>query len=198
MRKLTPLTQLYEQLRHLPGIGSKTAMRLAYHLIDRPLSEVEDLANALLYAKKNIKLCKSCCNLTDTEYCDICMDAKRTKTTLCVLEQAQDIIALERSQSYKGLYHILHGVMSPLDGIGPEQLKIRELLQRLNDSTVQEVILATSSSVEGEATATYLARLLKPLGIVVTRIAQGVPIGSNFEYVDELTLFKAIENRRVL
>lgn len=190
--------QLYDQLKHLPGIGSKTAMRLSYHLINLPLTDVENLANALLYAKKNIRLCQSCFNLSDAEYCDICKDSKRDKSVICVLEQPQDIVALERSQSYKGMYHILHGVLSPLDGVGPEQLRLRELLQRLNDSTIKEVILATSSSVEGEATATYLARLLKPLDIIVTRIAQGIPIGSNFEYVDELTLFKAMENRRVL
>lgn len=198
MRKLTPLNNLYEQLRHLPGIGSKTAMRLAYHLIDLPQEDIQKLADTLLAAKRNIKLCSSCFNLTENTLCDLCLDGKRDKTIICVLEQPQDILPLERSQSYRGLYHILHGVLSPLDGISPDRLKLKELVRRLNDSSIQEVIVATSSSVEGEATATYIARLLKPLGVTVSRIAQGLPIGSNLEYVDELTLFKAIENRRIL
>lgn len=198
MRKLTPLNNLYEQLRHLPGIGSKTAMRLAYHLIDLPQEDVQKLADTLLAAKRNIKLCENCFNLTESTLCELCRDDKRDKTVICVLEQPQDILPLERSQSYRGMYHILHGVLSPLDGISPDRLKLKELVRRLNDSNIQEVIIATSSSVEGEATATYIARLLKPLGVTVSRIAQGLPIGSNLEYVDELTLFKAIENRRIL
>lgn len=198
MRNLTPLNNLYEQLRHLPGIGSKTAMRLAYHLIDLPQEDIQKLADTLLAAKRNIKLCSNCFNLTENTLCDLCLDGKRDKTTICVLEQPQDILPLERSQSYRGLYHILHGVLSPLDGISPDRLKLKELVRRLNDSSIQEVIVATSSSVEGEATSTYIARLLKPLGVTVSRIAQGLPIGSNLEYVDELTLFKAIENRRIL
>ena len=198
MRKLTPLNNLYEQLRNLPGIGSKTAMRLAYHLIDLPQEDVQKLADTLLAAKRNIKLCENCFNLTESTLCELCRDDKRDKTVICVLEQPQDILPLERSQSYRGMYHILHGVLSPLDGISPDRLKLKELVRRLNDSNIQEVIIATSSSVEGEATATYIARLLKPLGVTVSRIAQGLPIGSNLEYVDELTLFKAIENRRIL
>lgn len=182
----------------MPGIGSKTAMRLAYHLIDLPQEDVQKLADTLLAAKRNIKLCENCFNLTESTLCELCRDDKRDKTVICVLEQPQDILPLERSQSYRGMYHILHGVLSPLDGISPDRLKLKELVRRLNDSNIQEVIIATSSSVEGEATATYIARLLKPLGVTVSRIAQGLPIGSNLEYVDELTLFKAIENRRIL
>lgn len=198
MRKLTPLNNLYEQLRHLPGIGSKTAMRLAYHLIDMSQEDVQKLTDTLLSAKKNIKLCECCFNLTEGKLCELCSDDKRDKTIICVLEQPQDILPLERSQSYSGMYHILHGVLSPLDGISPDRLKLKELIRRLTDSSIQEVIVATGSSVEGEATATYIARLLKPMGVTVSRIAQGLPIGSNLDYVDELTLFKAIENRRVL
>lgn len=198
MKTLEPLGNLYEQLRHLPGVGSKTAMRLAYHIIDMPLENVEKLATVLLAAKKNIHLCKRCFNLTDEEYCEICANPKRDTSIICVLEQPRDIIALERSQSYQGLYHILHGVLSPLDGVGPEQIKLKELVRRLSDSSINEVIIATSSSVEGEATATYIARIIKPLGVTVSRIAQGLPIGSNLEYVDELTLFKAIQNRRII
>lgn len=198
MRKLTPLNNLYEQLRHLPGIGSKTAMRLAYHLIDMSQEDVQKLTDTLLSAKKNIKLCECCFNLTEGKLCELCSDDKRDKTIICVLEQPQDILPLERSQSYRGMYHILHGVLSPLDGISPDRLKLKELIRRLTDSSIQEVIVATGSSVEGEATATYIARLLKPMGVTVSRIAQGLPIGSNLDYVDELTLFKAIENRRVL
>lgn len=198
MKRITPLNNLYEQLRHLPGIGSKTAMRLAYHIIDMQPDAVQTLAESLLAAKRNIKLCESCFNLTESNFCELCTDNSRDKTTICVLEQPQDILPLERSQSYRGMYHILHGVLSPLDGISPDRLKLKELLTRLNDNSIQEVIIATSSSVEGEATATYIARLLKPLGVTVSRIAQGLPIGSNLEYVDELTLFKAIENRRIL
>lgn len=198
MKTLTALNKLYEQLRHLPGIGSKTAMKLAYHIIDLPLADVQTLATTILTAKNTIKLCSRCFNLTEQGLCEICQSTKRDNQLLCVLEQPQDIIPLERSHSFSGNYHILHGVLSPLDGVGPEDLKIKELVRRLSDSTIQEVILATSSSVEGEATATYIARVLKPLGIVVSRIAQGLPIGSNLEYVDELTLHKALENRRIL
>lgn len=198
MKTLTALNKLYEQLRHLPGIGSKTAMKLAYHIIDLPLADVQTLAASLVTAKSTIKLCSRCFNLTEQELCEICQDHKRDSKLLCVLEQPQDIIPLERSHSFSGNYHILHGVLSPLDGVGPEDLKIKELVRRLSDSTIQEVIIATSSSVEGEATATYIARLLKPLGVIVSRIAHGLPIGSNLEYVDELTLHKALENRRIL
>ena len=195
---IRPLANLYEQLRSLPGVGSKTAMRLAYHIIDMPESEVQQLAEALSSAKKSIHYCSQCYNLTDGEKCSICGDPSRDHFTICVVEQPQDIAAMERSHGYNGLYHVLHGVLSPLDGIGPDRLKIRELFQRLQHESISEIIIATTSDVEGEATATYLAQLLKPIGITVSRIAHGLPMGGDLEYADEVTLSKALENRRAM
>lgn len=195
---IRPLANLYEQLRRLPGIGSKTAMRLAYHVIDMPAEDVRQLAAALSGAKEQIHYCSRCFNLTDGEQCEICCDEKRDQFTICVVEQPQDIVAMERSHGYHGLYHVLHGVLSPLDGIGPDKLRIRELLLRLQQESVSEVIIATNSDVEGEATATYLAQLLKPIGITVSRIAHGLPMGGDLEYADEITLSKALENRRTM
>ena len=192
------MANLYEQLRRLPGVGSKTAMRLAYHIIDMPESEVQQLAEALSSAKKSIHYCSQCYNLTDGEKCAICSDPSRDHFTICVVEQPQDIAAMERSHGYNGLYHVLHGVLSPLDGIGPDRLKIRELFQRLQHESISEIIIATNSDVEGEATATYLAQLLKPIGITVSRIAHGLPVGGDLEYADEVTLSKALENRRAM
>lgn len=192
------MANLYEQLRRLPGVGSKTAMRLAYHIIDMPESEVQQLAEALSSAKKSIHYCSQCYNLTDGEKCAICSDPSRDHFTICVVEQPQDIAAMERSHGYNGLYHVLHGVLSPLDGIGPDRLKIRELFQRLQHESISEIIIATNSDVEGEATATYLAQLLKPIGITVSRIAHGLPMGGDLEYADEVTLSKALENRRAM
>lgn len=197
-RMIRPLANLYEQLRRLPGVGSKTAMRLAYHIIDMPESEVQQLAEALSSAKKSIHYCSQCYNLTDGEKCAICSDPSRDHFTICVVEQPQDIAAMERSHGYNGLYHVLHGVLSPLDGIGPDRLKIRELFQRLQHESISEIIIATNSDVEGEATATYLAQLLKPIGITVSRIAHGLPMGGDLEYADEVTLSKALENRRAM
>ena len=197
-RMIRPLANLYEQLRRLPGVGSKTAMRLAYHIIDMPESEVQQLAEALSSAKKSIHYCSQCYNLTDGEKCSICGDPSRDHFTICVVEQPQDIAAMERSHGYNGLYHVLHGVLSPLDGIGPDRLKIRELFQRLQHESISEIIIATNSDVEGEATATYLAQLLKPIGITVSRIAHGLPMGGDLEYADEVTLSKALENRRAM
>ena len=197
-RTIRPLANLYEQLRRLPGVGSKTAMRLAYHIIDMPESEVQQLAEALSSAKKSIHYCSQCYNLTDGEKCAICSDPSRDHFTICVVEQPQDIAAMERSHGYNGLYHVLHGVLSPLDGIGPDRLKIRELFQRLQHESISEIIIATNSDVEGEATATYLAQLLKPIGITVSRIAHGLPMGGDLEYADEVTLSKALENRRAM
>ena len=197
-RMIRPLANLYEQLRRLPGVGSKTAMRLAYHIIDMPESEVQQLAEALSSAKKSIHYCSQCYNLTDGEKCAICSDPSRDHFTICVVEQPQDIAAMERSHGYSGLYHVLHGVLSPLDGIGPDRLKIRELFQRLQHESISEIIIATNSDVEGEATATYLAQLLKPIGITVSRIAHGLPMGGDLEYADEVTLSKALENRRAM
>lgn len=195
---IRPLANLYEQLRRLPGIGSKTAMRLAYHVIDMPAEDVKQLAAALSGAKEQIHYCSRCFNLTDSDVCEICRDSSRDSFTICVVEQPQDIAAMERSLGYHGLYHVLHGVLSPLDGIGPEKLRIRELLLRLQQESVSEIIIATNSDVEGEATATYLAQLLKPVGITVSRIAHGLPMGGDLEYADEITLSKALENRRTM
>ena len=197
-RMIRPLANLYEQLRRLPGVGSKTAMRLAYHIIDMPESEVQQLAEALSSAKKSIHYCSQCYNLTDGEKCSICGDPSRDHFTSCVVEQPQDIAAMERSHGYNGLYHVLHGVLSPLDGVGPDKLRIRELFQRLQQESISEIIIATNSDVEGEATATYLAQLLKPIGITVSRIAHGLPMGGDLEYADEVTLSKALENRRAM
>lgn len=182
----------------MPGVGSKTAMRLAYHIIDMPEGEVQQLAEALSSAKKSIHYCSQCYNLTDGEKCAICSDPSRDSFTICVVEQPQDIAAMERSHGYNGLYHVLHGVLSPLDGVGPDKLKIRELFQRLQRESISEIIIATNSDVEGEATATYLAQLLKPIGITVSRIAHGLPMGGDLEYADEVTLSKALENRRAM
>jgi len=196
MRMIKPLARLHEQLRRLPGIGSKSALRLAYHVLDMPIEDVRELANALISAKEQIKVCSCCFDLCDSDLCDICRDKQRDRTVVCVIEQPQDLMAMERSRGYKGLYHVLHGVLSPLDGIGPEQLKIKELLIRLQSGEIKEVIVATNSDVEGEATATYLAHLLKPMGVTVSRIAHGLPVGGDLEYADEVTLSKALENRR--
>lgn len=192
------MANLYEQLRRLPGVGSKTAMRLAYHIIDMPAEEVQQLAEALSSAKKSIHYCSQCYNLTDGDKCAICSDPSRDSFTICVVEQPQDIAAMERSHGYNGLYHVLHGVLSPLDGVGPDKLRIRELFQRLQRESISEIIIATNSDVEGEATATYLAQLLKPIGITVSRIAHGLPMGGDLEYADEVTLSKALENRRAM
>ena len=197
-RMIRPLANLYEQLRRLPGVGSKTAMRLAYHIIDMPESEVQQLAEALSSAKKSIHYCSQCYNLTDGEKCAICSDPSRDHFTICVVEQPQDIAAMERSHGYNGLYHVLHGVLSPLDGVGPDKLRIRELFQRLQQESISEIIIATNSDVEGEATATYLAQLLKPIGITVSRIAHGLPMGGDLEYSDEVTLSKALDKRRAM
>ena len=180
---IRPLANVHEQLRRLPGIGSKTALRLAYHIIDMPEEEVRRLAETLLEAKRQIRLC------------DICGNAGRDHSVVCVVEQPQDVMAMERSRGYNGVYHVLHGVLSPLDGIGPDNLRVKELLRRLQGDTVREVIIATNSDVEGEATAAYLAQLLKPVGIVISRIAHGLPVGGDLEYADELTLSRALENR---
>ncbi len=197
-RMIKPLANLYEQLRRLPGVGSKTAMRLAYHIIDMPADEVQQLAAALQNAKQEIHYCSKCYNLTAGDICEICRDSSRDQFTICVVEQPQDIAAMERSHGYRGLYHVLHGVLSPLDGIGPDKLRIKELFQRLQSESISEIIIATNSDVEGEATATYLAQLLKPIGITVSRIAHGLPMGGDLEYADEVTLSKALENRRTM
>lgn len=189
---------MYDQLRRLPGVGSKSALRLAYHIIDMDEAEVRRLAETLVAAKQQVHFCRICFNLTDSELCTICADGKRDHGTLCVVEQPQDAMAMERSHSYQGVYHVLHGCLSPLDGVGPDNLKLKELVHRVSEGTVREVILATNSNVEGEATASYIAQLLRPFDVRVSRIAQGLPMGGDLEYADEVTLAKALENRTVL
>lgn len=197
-RIIRPLANLHEQLRRLPGVGSKSAMRLAYHIIDMPEQDVKRLADALIAAKKEVHLCQRCFNLADSEICEVCADKERDHNTICVVEEPQDVSAMERSHGYNGMYHVLHGSLSPLDGIGPDKLYIKQLFQRMQQEPVVEVIIATNSDVEGEATAGYLAQLLKPVGIKVTRIAQGLPMGGDLEYADELTLAQALANRKEL
>ncbi len=193
-----PIANLISKLTRLPGIGPKTAQRLAFFIMSGSNDEARDLAMAIVDAKKKIKYCSVCCNLTDTDPCLMCRSSDRDKEVICVLEHPRDIIAMERTREYRGLYHVLHGAISPIDGIGPEDLKIREFLNRLEEGSIKEVIVATDPDVEGEATALYLARLIKPLGIRVTRIAHGLPIGGDLEYADEVTLGKALLGRREL
>ena len=189
--------RLITELAKLPGIGGKSAQRLAFHLLGQPEDQVSALANAILDARKTIRLCSVCCNLTDQEPCEICASPARDHTTICVVENPRDVASIERMHEYKGLYHVLHGAISPMQGVGPDQIRLRELLARLRqDDSVHEVILATNPTVEGEATALYLARLLKPAGILTTRIAHGIPMGGDLEYADEVTLARAMEGRR--
>ncbi len=190
-----PLTKLIEQFERLPGIGKKSAQRLAFYMLNQPPQRAEDFSKALLEASRTIKRCSICQNLTDVEHCPICEDASRDKTIICVVEDPRDVIAFERTREYKGLYHVLHGLISPMDGIGPEQLYIKELIARLASGEVKEVVMAQNPTVEGEATAMYLARLLKPIGIKVTRLAYGIPVGGSLEYADEVTLYRALEGR---
>ena len=194
MQYIESLSQLIEQFRSLPGIGAKSATRLAYHILKMDKANVEKLSKIILTAKETIGYCSVCFNLTDKDPCYICSSEDRDSTILCVVEDPRDVAAMERTREYKGLYHILHGSLSPLEGIGPNELKIKELLERINDN-ILEVIIATNPDVEGEATSMYLSRLLKPLGIRVTRIAHGLPMGSDLEFADEVTLLKALENR---
>ncbi len=198
MQYIAPLAKLIEHFRALPGIGAKTAVRLAYHVLDMEPAQAQALAQSILEAKAKIGYCSTCYNLTDQDPCQICAAEKRDHSVICVVEQPQDVAAMERMRDYNGVYHVLHGALSPLEGVGPDQLKIKELLARLTDGTAQEVIMATNPSVEGEATAMYLAKLLKPMGIKCTRLAHGLPMGGDLEYADEVTLSKALENRREL
>lgn len=190
-----PLTKLIEELAKLPGIGRKSAQRLAFHILDMKSGDVLELANAIVNAKKYTKHCKICGNLTEGDTCSICENIKRDHSTICVVEDVRDITAMERTKEYKGMYHVLHGTISPLDGIGPDDINIKSLLTRLNSDTV-EVILATNPTIEGEATAVYISRLIKPMGIKTTRIAHGIPVGGDIEYADEVTLMRAMEGRR--
>jgi recombination protein RecR len=190
-----PIARLSAHLARLPGIGEKTAQRLAFHLLRAEPRFAQELAQAILEVKQKIQLCSVCCNLTEQDPCGLCADARRDARLVCVVAQPPDLLAVERT-GYRGRYHVLHGVLSPLDGIGPDDLRVPELLRRLEGSGAEEVILATSPNVEGEATALYLAKLVKPLGVRTTRIATGVPIGGELEYADQVTLQRAIESRR--
>lgn len=191
-----PITNLINELSSLPGIGGKSAQRLAFHIIHMPNENVERLAQTIMQAKRDVKYCSVCCNLTDKDPCPICSDVKRDTKTIMIVEDPRDMAAYEKTKQYHGVYHILHGVISPMLGIGPQNIKIKELLLRIQQTQVEEIILATNPNVEGEATAMYISKILKPLEIKVTRIANGVPVGGNLEYVDEVTLFRALEGRR--
>ena len=195
---IAPLERLVEQLQRLPGVGHKSAQRMAYHLLKTTDQAAADLTNAIQDAREKIHECSVCCNLTDKELCPICGAADRDQSVICVVEDPRDVMALERTREYKGLYHVLHGAISPMDGIGPEQLRIKQLLLRLGDQQVQEVIMATNPTVEGEATAMYLSKLLQPFEIKVTRLAYGIPVGGDLEYADEVTLRRSLEGRSVL
>ena len=190
-----PLTLLAEQFAKLPGIGMKTAQRLAYFVMSMPESEAKEFADAIIRAKKTVHACRICQNLTDKEICPICSDEKRDRSVICTVESPKDVSAFEKTREYNGVYHVLHGLISPIDGITPDKLRITELLKRIQDGGVSEVIMATNPTPEGEATAMYISRLIKPLGIKVTRLAFGLPIGAILEYADEVTLYKALENR---
>src|SRR5882672_1392382 len=191
-----PVQALIDELGRLPGIGPKSAQRIAFHLLKLPADDVSRLAMSISDAKARVRFCTRCWNFADGELCPICLDDRRDPTVLCVVEESRDIVSIEKTGEFRGRYHVLLGAMSPLDGIGPEQLRVRELLARLETPGVEEVILATNPSVEGEATAIYLAKLLKPFGMRITRIARGLPVGGDLEYADEVTLSKAMEGRR--
>ena len=196
MQRTDPLAKLIEQLQRLPGIGAKSAQRLAYHLLKTPREDVYRLADAMREVKERVTYCSICSNITDADPCFFCTNPSRDQTLVCVVEEPENVNGVERTRQFNGLYHVLMGALSPLHGVGPDDLKIKELLRRVSGGTVTEVVLATNPNVEGEATAIYLAKLLKPLGIKVTRIAMGVPVGSDLEYADDVTMQRAMEGRR--
>jgi recombination protein RecR len=193
-----PVERLIDEFRRLPGIGAKSAQRLAYHIMRRPKEDAERLSRAILELKDKIKFCSRCNNFSDRDPCHYCTNAGRSNETICVVEEPFDIIAVEKTREYHGQYHVLHGVLSPINGVGPEDLKLKNLLERLREGNVKEIILATNPNVEGEATAIYLAKLLKPIGVKVSRIALGLPVGSDLEFADEMTMSKALEHRHEL
>lgn len=193
---IEPIAKLINELSKLPGIGNRTAQRLAFYIINMSSDDVDNLARAISEAKEKIMYCNICNNISDSNICSICGSKTRDHGTICVVEQPRDVIAMEKTREYKGVYHVLHGAISPMEGIGPEDIKIKELLGRLEDGEIKEVILATDPDVEGEATAVYISKLLKPLGIKTTRLAHGIPVGGDLEYADEVTLSKALEGRR--
>jgi recombination protein RecR len=192
------LDRLIQELSKLPGIGEKTAQRLAFHIINLPAEDINQLSGAIQAAKERIMLCENCFNITDQKVCEICGDPKRDPSLICVVQNSRDIYAIEKTREYHGLYHVLHGAISPLDGIGPQDIKARELLIRIGKEEIKEVIMATNATVEGEATAMYLGNLITPLGVTVTRLAKGIPIGADLEYTDEITIIKAFEGRSKL
>jgi recombination protein RecR len=191
-----PMSRLIDELKRLPGVGPKSAQRIAFHLLGVSRDEAQQLADAVTAMRDKIRLCSQCNNIAEGELCPICSDPNRDRTTVCVLEQPNNIMIVERTRQYNGLYHVLHGVISPLRNVAPEDLKVKNLLERLKDDEIEEIILATSPTTEGQATATYLARLLKPLGVTVSRIGMGIPVGSELEFIDEATMVESIENRR--
>jgi recombination protein RecR len=193
-----PLARLIQEFKRLPGIGQKSAQRLAFHVLRASREDAERLVEAVLDVKSKLGLCRSCNNISESELCPFCLDPHRDRSVICVVEEPHNILPVETTRQFQGLYHVLHGAISPLRGVGPDQLKIQNLLERLGGGEVQEIILATNPNVEGEATAAYLARLLKPLGLKVTRIAMGIPVGSDLEFADEVTMTKSLENRREL
>ena len=195
---VAPLQRLIEQFERLPGIGNKTAQRLAYYVLNLPEDRAREFSEAITDAHKKIRRCEICCNFSDKERCPVCSSPTRDRSTICVVETPRDAVAIEGTGEYKGTYHVLHGVISPLNGVGPDQLCIKQLLSRLNNSEVTEVIMATNPTVEGEATAMYISRLLKPLGIKITRLAYGIPVGGDLEYADDVTLARALEGRSEL
>ncbi len=192
---IASLSDLVSQFEKLPGIGKKTAQRLAFHILAQPPERAQSFAKALVNAREKIHFCPCCQSLTDSNLCPVCSDETRDISVICVVEDPKDVLSFEKTREYRGLYHVLHGAFSPLDGIGPDQLKIKELIARLGDTNVKEVIMATNLTVEGEATASYLSRIIKPLGIKVTRLAYGIPVGGDLEYADEKTLTRALEGR---
>lgn len=196
MEYTKPLARLIEYFQLLPSVGPKTAQRLALHLIKMPIYEVENFANCMLEAKKTIKYCEICFNMSSESPCEICSNNSRNKEIICVVSETKDLMAIERTNEYKGVYHVLGGLISPMDGIGPDEIRVKELLNRVHDNEIKEVILALNPSVEGEATSLYLTKLLKPFGIKVSRIAFGLPLGSELEYADELTLARALDGRQ--
>ena len=190
------LERLTEEFAKLPGIGAKTAQRLAFHVLSLPQEQAQDFADAILEAKRTVHTCPVCQNLTDSELCPICDDEQRDHSQICVVAEPKDVIAMERAREYNGLYHVLHGVISPMNHVGPDDLRIRELLRRVSQGNVEEIIMATNPDTEGEATAMYISRLLRPMEVKVTRLAYGIPVGSQLEYADEVTLLRALEGRR--
>jgi recombination protein RecR len=191
-----PLAELIAELEKLPGVGPKSAQRLAFHLLRVPEHEAKSLADSIVNAKQKLRFCAQCQNVSEQELCDVCRDGRRDRSQICVVAEPRDIAAIERIHEYRGQYHVLHGLLSPMDGVGPEQLRVRELLSRLGQGEVEEIILATNPTIEGDASALYLAKLIKPIGIKVTRLAHGMPIGGELDYADSATLLSALEYRR--